>query len=90
MLLFYRTKNAGRRPAPHGRSGAGLRPAICALVLCLLASCAQHPGTRVDSIWTARYVVTMDPARRIIENGAVAISGDHIVEAGTRAEIDGK
>ncbi len=32
----------------------------------------------------------MDPARRVIENGAVAISGDHIVEAGPRAEIDRK
>jgi 5-methylthioadenosine/S-adenosylhomocysteine deaminase len=60
------------------------------LVLCLLTSCGQQAGTPVDSIWTARYVVTMDPARRIIENGAVAISGDHIVAAGPRAEIDGK
>jgi 5-methylthioadenosine/S-adenosylhomocysteine deaminase len=32
----------------------------------------------------------MDPARRVIENGAVAVSGDHIVDVGTRAEIDGK
>jgi 5-methylthioadenosine/S-adenosylhomocysteine deaminase len=32
----------------------------------------------------------MDPARRVIENGAVAISGDHIVDAGTRQEIDAK
>jgi 5-methylthioadenosine/S-adenosylhomocysteine deaminase len=63
---------------------------LCALALCLLASCGQQSGTRVDSIWTARYVVTMDPARRVIENGAVAISGDHIVEAGPRAEIDRK
>ncbi len=47
-------------------------------------------GTRVDSIWTARYVVTMDPVHRIIRNGAVAISGDHIVEAEAREEIDRK
>ena len=32
----------------------------------------------------------MDPSRRVIENGAVAISGDHIVEAGPREEIDRK
>jgi 5-methylthioadenosine/S-adenosylhomocysteine deaminase len=32
----------------------------------------------------------MDPTRRVIENGAVAISGDHIVQAGTRQEIDAK
>jgi 5-methylthioadenosine/S-adenosylhomocysteine deaminase len=63
---------------------------LAVFLACLLASCGQGPGTRVDSIWTARYVVTMDPARRVIQNGAVAISGDHIVEAGTREEIDRK
>jgi 5-methylthioadenosine/S-adenosylhomocysteine deaminase len=42
----------------------------------------------VDWIWSARYVVTMDAQRRIIENGAVAISGDHIVAAGPQAQID--
>ena len=41
-----------------------------------------------DWIWSARYVVTMDPARRIVENGAVAVRGDRIVAIGTRAEID--
>jgi 5-methylthioadenosine/S-adenosylhomocysteine deaminase len=30
----------------------------------------------------------MDPQRRVIENGAVAVSGDHIVDVGPRAEID--
>ncbi len=30
----------------------------------------------------------MDPQRRVIENGAVAVAGDHIVDVGTRAEID--
>jgi 5-methylthioadenosine/S-adenosylhomocysteine deaminase len=44
--------------------------------------------TRVDTIWSARYVVTMDPQRRVIENGAVAVTGDHIVAAGPRVEID--
>src|SRR4051794_5188869 len=41
-----------------------------------------------DWIWSARYVVTMDPQRRVIENGAIAITGDHIVDVGTRAAID--
>ena len=49
------------------------------------AACAQ---TRVDWIWSARYVVTMDAQRRVIENGAVAVQGDRIVDAGPRAEID--
>jgi 5-methylthioadenosine/S-adenosylhomocysteine deaminase len=40
-----------------------------------------------DWILTARYVVTVDPGHRIIEDGAVAIAGDHILAVGPRAEI---
>lgn len=42
----------------------------------------------VDAVWSARYVVTMDGARRVIEDGAVAIQGERIVAVGPRAEID--
>ncbi len=56
---------------------------FCSLFLCV---CAQAAG--VDAIWSAKYVVTMDGQRRVIENGAIAVSGDHIVAVGTRAEID--
>lgn len=41
-----------------------------------------------DWILSGRYVVTMDPSRRVVENGAVAIRADHIVGVGTRVEID--
>jgi len=41
-----------------------------------------------DWIWSARYVVTMDAQRRVIENGAIAIVGDHIAAVGPRAAID--
>ena len=58
------------------------------LLLALFFSVAAARSEPVDWIWTARYVVTMDPARRIIENGAVAIRGDRILAAGPRAEID--
>ena len=61
-----------------------------AAILALFGSCGPGGTVSVDSIWSAGWVVTMDPARRVIENGAVAISGDHIVEAGTREEIDAK
>jgi len=62
---------------------------ISSLVPFLLATAAfaQTP-TRVDAIWSARYVVTMDAQRRVIDNGAVAIAGDHIVDVGPRADID--
>src|SRR5436853_5604099 len=41
-----------------------------------------------DFIWSARYVITMDGQRRVIENGAIAIRGERIVGVGTKAEID--
>src|SRR4051812_15441960 len=41
-----------------------------------------------DIVWSARYVITMDAGRRVIENGAVAIRGERIVAAGPRNEID--
>jgi len=44
----------------------------------------------VDAIWSARYVVTMDASRRIIERGAVAVRSGRIAAIGTRAEIDKK
>jgi len=43
-----------------------------------------------DWIWSARWVITENPARPAIENGAVAIAGDRIVGVGTRAEIDAR
>src|SRR5580693_3905148 len=52
-----------------------------------LAACAARAAA-VDTIWTARYVVTMDAQHRVIENGAIAVSGDHIVAVGARAQID--
>lgn len=54
--------------------------------LLLLAACLS--GEHADWIVSARYVVTMDSDRRVIENGAVAIRGDRIAAAGTRQEID--
>jgi 5-methylthioadenosine/S-adenosylhomocysteine deaminase len=54
----------------------------------LILSVAAVNAGAVDSIWTARYVVTMDAQRRVIENGAIAVTGDHIVAVGKRAEID--
>src|SRR5437667_3187203 len=63
-----------------------LRPRRIGLLAC--AFLFSVFGENVDTIYTARYVVTMDPARRLIENGAVAVRGDRIVAVGPRSEID--
>ena len=43
-----------------------------------------------DWIWSARFVITENPQRRVIENGAVAIRAGRIVGVGTKAEIDAR
>jgi 5-methylthioadenosine/S-adenosylhomocysteine deaminase len=53
------------------------------------ASLAQTlPSSDADWIWTARYVVTGDPSRGVIENGAVAVRDGRIIGVGPRAEIE--
>jgi 5-methylthioadenosine/S-adenosylhomocysteine deaminase len=67
----------------YSRLFALIRGSACLLLLAVAAW--AEPA---DWIWSARYVVTMDAGRRVIENGAVAIRGERIVAVGTRAEID--
>lgn len=50
-----------------------------------IASAFAEPA---DWIYTARYVVTMDAQRHLIEDGAVAIRGDRIIAVGKRADIE--
>ena len=45
-------------------------------------------GEPADSIYTARYVVTMNGKRDLIDDGAVAIRGERIVGVGKRADIE--
>ena len=59
---------------------------ICSLLL-LVWPLAAEPA---DWIWSARYVVTMDGGRRVIENGAVAVRADRIVGVGTLSDIERK
>jgi 5-methylthioadenosine/S-adenosylhomocysteine deaminase len=56
----------------------------------LLTSAASVLAEPADWIWSARYVLTQDGQRRVINNGAIAIRGERIVGVGTRAEIDAK
>src|SRR5664280_1063095 len=61
-------------------------PRIFSFFLFVLALAAEP----ADFIWSARYVITMDAQRRVIENGAVAIKGDRILAVGTKSEIDAR
>ena len=54
------------------------------LFVCALAAAPA------DWIWSARFVITENPQRRVIENGAVAIRADRIVGVGTKSEIDAR
>jgi 5-methylthioadenosine/S-adenosylhomocysteine deaminase len=54
----------------------------------ILLTAAWVSAEPADWILSARYVLTMDAQRRLIENGAVAIRGNRIVAVGARGEID--
>jgi len=59
---------------------------FCSFLLFISTLAAES----ADWIWTGRYVVTMDPQRRLIEHGAIAIRGARILAAGPQSEIDSR
>src|SRR4249919_2756117 len=63
---------------------------ICSFFLLAAAQLGVLAADPADFIWSARYVITMDSQRRVIENGAVAIRGDRILAVGAKAEIDAR
>jgi 5-methylthioadenosine/S-adenosylhomocysteine deaminase len=59
---------------------------ICSFFFFVWALAAEP----ADWIWSARYVLTANPQRPVIERGAVAVRGERIVGVGTKAEIDSR
>jgi 5-methylthioadenosine/S-adenosylhomocysteine deaminase len=57
-----------------------------------LAATASQQGrrSRADLIIRGGTVVTMDMARRVIEDGSIVVKGGRILAVGTRAEMDAK
>jgi 5-methylthioadenosine/S-adenosylhomocysteine deaminase len=61
--------------------------AVLGLLLAIAVTLHAEPA---DAIYTARYVVTMDDKRDLIEDGAIALRAGHIIAAGKRADIEKK
>lgn len=59
--------------------------AVFALLCLISIGQAAEPA---DWIIRAKYVITMNPQRHVITNGAVALRGEKIVGVGTQAEIE--
>src|SRR5215469_15244944 len=57
------------------------------LITCSLFLLALRAES-ADWLYTARYVVTMDAQHNLIEDGAVAITGERIVAVGKRADLE--
>src|SRR5258707_8915676 len=54
------------------------------------AAVAQQKRDRADLVIVGGTVVTMDAERHILEDGAIAVKGDAIVEVGSRTQIEAK
>lgn len=62
-------------------------PALACLGLLGPASDRLQTRESVDILITGGTVITMDPARRVLEDGAVAIRGDRIIAVGASKEL---
>jgi 5-methylthioadenosine/S-adenosylhomocysteine deaminase len=60
---------------------------LSSLLAALLLAVQAHAVEPADWIVRAKYVVTMDAQRRVIEEGAIAVRGTRIVGIGTQSEI---
>ena len=66
-----------------------VRPLAAALLLVVASGAARagSAGEPADLLLAGGTVVTMDPAFRVLEDGAVAVRGDAIVAVGTAREL---
>jgi len=64
------------------------RPLVVLLLLAGLAACSPTAGReQADILVSGGMVVTMDGSRRVLERGAVAIRGEHILDVGPDGEL---
>jgi 5-methylthioadenosine/S-adenosylhomocysteine deaminase len=67
-----------------------VRRGLITLAMLAASLFAQTEKTKADLIVSGGTVVTMGRLRAIVEDGAVVIKGDTILEVGSRAELEGK
>jgi 5-methylthioadenosine/S-adenosylhomocysteine deaminase len=67
-----------------------LRSIVAIFLMTLISAplVSAQGRTRADLIVSGGTIVTMDKQRRVIEDGAIAVSGGRIVAVGARAEIE--
>ena len=65
-----------------------ISPCLACVAVAMLSVLTASAKEKVDLIVEGGTVVTMDPARRVIEDGAVAIQGESIVAVGKRADLE--
>jgi 5-methylthioadenosine/S-adenosylhomocysteine deaminase len=62
--------------------------ALLCIIVSLSATLLVGQKLTADVVLSGGTVVTMDPGRRIIEDGSIAVTGDSIVAVGPRSEIE--
>jgi 5-methylthioadenosine/S-adenosylhomocysteine deaminase len=73
-------------PARRHRCGASLTMTVVAALL-LVGTILGGAAERVDLLVTNATVVTMDATHRVIDDGAIAVVGDHIAAVGRTREL---
>ncbi len=74
------------------RGRRSLWPLSVSLLCCLIFSLTHLASAkeRVDLLVSGGTVVTMDPGKRLLDDGAIAVRGDRIIELGSSGEIRAK
>src|SRR5712692_6616103 len=63
---------------------------VASATLFAASAVTQEKRERADLVIAGGTAVTMDPERRILEDSAIAVKGDAILDVGTRAQIEAK
>lgn len=86
----YKMRETARHGFGFRRTLLSTIAVTCSFLACTGSGLAASGKERVDILIAGGTVITMDPARRIIEDGALAIVRDRIVAVGTTSELQAR